>query len=136
MAPSRRSKRPDVTLSAEMMSDRCPNVRSHLDEQMSSATRLTPRYAYCGATIDPITSRAIVFGAVPATIPVPAAPAAKDTTTGTSEKTGKRTDANKIPAAALRTTIIMVQCSILERTNSFCLFGCPRPFIDQPIMNA
>jgi hypothetical protein len=43
-----------------------------------------------------------------ATIPFPAAPAAKNTTTGTSEKTGKRSKANTIPAATLRTMSIMV----------------------------
>ena len=54
---------------------------------MSSAARLAPRYASCGAAIDPITSRAIISVGAAATIAVPAAPAAKDTTTGTSEKT-------------------------------------------------
>jgi hypothetical protein len=58
--------------------------------------------------MEPITSRVIVSMGAPATIPFPAAPAAKNTTTGTSEKTGKRSKANTIPAATLRTMSIMV----------------------------
>lgn len=59
--------------------------------------------------------------------PDPATTAEK-TTTGTSEKTEKRSNPTNIPIAALRTTIIMVQCSILERTN-FLFIWAPPPFI-------